>query len=147
METVAARDLVGTVDITMDAAAQQRLKDYFGQIGELLGHATRREVFARYAVGLLADGERKSVEPISARACADTARADAEHQRMLHFLTDSRWDDHELRAFTARYALEAMTQRAYVQSWIVDDTGFLKKGKHSVGVQRQYTVTVRGRTH
>jgi SRSO17 transposase len=127
------------VDITMDMAAQRRLNDYFGQIGNVLGHATRRELFARYAMGLLADGERKSVEPIVARACADAARTDAEHQRMLHFLAESPWDDRELRLFAARYALEALTQHSFVQSWIIDDTGFLKQGKHSVGVQRQYT--------
>jgi SRSO17 transposase len=57
------------------------------------------------------------------------------HQRLLHFAVDSRWSDRE----AARYALSAMTHREPVEAWIVDDTGFLKQGKHSVGVQRQYT--------
>jgi SRSO17 transposase len=61
------------------------------------------------------------------------------HQRLLHFAVDSRWSDREVRREAARYALDAMTQREPVEAWIIDDTGFLKQGKHSVGVQRQYT--------
>src|SRR5215471_6429272 len=45
----------------------------------------------------------------------------------------------EVRREAARYGLEAMTAREPVEVWIVDDTGFLKQGNHSVGVQRQYT--------
>lgn len=123
----------------MDAAAQRRLTGYFDRIGEVLSRADRRESFAIYAMGILGDGERKSVEPIAARACADPARADAEHQRLLHFALDSRWSDRNVRREAARYALDAMTAREPVESWIFDDTGFLKQGSHSVGVQRQYT--------
>lgn len=124
---------------TMDAPAVARLEGFFAGIGGLLGNDSRRASFATYAMGLLSEGERKSVEPMSARACADPGRADAEHQRLLHFVSNSKWDDHEVRRFSARYALSAMTEREQIDSWILDDTGFLKQGKHSVGVQRQYT--------
>ncbi|ATB51295.1 endonuclease DDE [Corallococcus macrosporus DSM 14697] len=123
----------------MNAAAVQRLERYFQQIGDVLGEESRRGSFALYAMGLLGEGERKSVEPIAARACPDPERVDAMHQRLLHFAVDSRWSDREVRRQAARYALEAMTRRESVEAWIVDDTGFLKQGKHSVGVQRQYT--------
>jgi SRSO17 transposase len=123
----------------MNAAAQQRLSEYFDCIGALLGRKGRRESFARYAEGVLGDGERKSIEPIAARACADPARADAEHQRLLHFALNAPWSDDDVRREAARYALKAMTAHEPVDSWIIDDTGFLKQGRHSVGVQRQYT--------
>jgi SRSO17 transposase len=123
----------------MNAAAERRLADYFDRIGRVLGRDDRRASFAVYAMGILGDGERKSIEPIAARACADPARADAEHQRLLHFAVDSRWSDHGVRREAARYAIGAMTMREPVTSWIIDDTGFLKQGSHSVGVHRQYT--------
>lgn len=123
----------------MNAAAVQRLERYFQRIGDVLGEESRRGSFALYAMGLLGDGERKSVEPIAARACPDPGRVDAMHQRLLHFAVDSKWSDRDVRRAAAQYALEAMTRREPVDAWIVDDTGFLKQGKHSVGVQRQYT--------
>jgi len=123
----------------MNAAAVQRLEQYFQQIGDVLGEESRRGSFALYAMGLLGDGERKSVEPIAARACPDPERVEALHQRLLHFAVDSKWNDRQVRRVAAQYALEEMTRREPVEVWIVDDTGFLKQGKHSVGVQRQYT--------
>lgn len=123
----------------IDAAAEQRLVSYFDRIGGVLGRRERRESFSVYALGIFGDGERKSIEPIAARACGDPARADAEHQRLLHFALDSPWRDEDVRTAAARYALAAMTKHAPIDSWIIDDTGFLKQGSHSVGVQRQYT--------
>lgn len=123
----------------MDAAAEQRLAKYFDRIGDILDGRGRRESFAVYALGIFGDGERKSIEPIAARACADPTKMDAAHQRLLHFAVDSPWSDHAVRKAAARYALDAMTEKEAVEVWIIDDTGFLKQGKHSVGVQRQYT--------
>jgi SRSO17 transposase len=123
----------------MNSAATERLTSYFDEVGDLLGNKKRRESFAIYAYGLLGDGERKSFEPIACRACPDEKKADAAHQRLQHFATDSPWSDRAVRRHAANYALDAMMEREPVESWIVDDTGFLKQGSHSVGVQRQYT--------
>ena len=123
----------------MDAQGVQRLEAYFQRIGDVLGEDSRRGSFAIYAMGLLGEGERKSIEPIAARACPEPGKTDAMHQRLLHFAVNSRWSDREVRQAAASYALEAMTQREPLEAWIIDDTGFLKQGKHSVGVQRQYT--------
>jgi SRSO17 transposase len=122
-----------------DAAAEQRLEKFFDEIGAVLGRREQRESFALYAHGIFGDGERKSIEPIAARACTDPERADALHQRLHHFALDSPWSDHDVRRAATRHALEAMTAREAIDSWIIDDTGFLKQGSHSVGVQRQYT--------
>ncbi|EPX54926.1 Mobile element protein [Cystobacter fuscus DSM 2262] len=101
----------------MDASGVQRLEAYFQRIGDVLGEDSRRGSFAIYAMGLLGDGERKSIEPIAARACPDPSKADALHQRLLHFAVNSRWSDREVRREAARYALEALTQREPVEAW------------------------------
>ena len=125
----------------MDAAAEERLQQYINGVGEILGHPKRREAFASYTLGLLSELERKSVEPIAALTCPDPARVDATHQSLLHFLSKSDWDDHAVRRFAAQYAMDATSAQAPITAWIIDDTGFLKQGKHSVGVKRQYTGT------
>lgn len=123
----------------LNREAERRLDDYFTSIGVLLGNDGRRASFATYAMGLLGDGDRKSVEPIAARACAAPEKVDALHQRLLHFLNDSTWSDREIRCFAAQYGVRAITDYEPIIASIIDDTGFLKQGKHSVGVQRQYT--------
>ena len=124
---------------TTDNAAQARLNQYFDRVGDVLGSESRRESFAMYASGILGDGERKSMEPIAARSCADPKTADATHQRLLHFTTDAKWNDRAVRRLASQYVVSQMTAREQVTDWIIDDTGFLKQGIHSVGVQRQYT--------
>jgi SRSO17 transposase len=123
----------------VDAGTECRMAEYLSAVGNILGNKRRRESFAMYAMGLMGDGERKSCEPIAARACADPRLVDAYHQRLTYFLGESVWSDHDVRRYCARYALAEMTKQDSVQAWIVDDTGFLKQGIHSVGVQRQYT--------
>ena len=123
----------------LDQGGRVRLAEYFDRIGGILGHERRRASFATYALGLLSDAERKSLEPIAARSCADIEQVGAVHQQLQHFAVESPWSDHEVRLAGARYAIEALTAREPIETWQIDDTGFLKQGRHSVGVQRQYT--------
>jgi len=126
----------------LDAGGQLRLDRYFDGIGAILGRLDRRESFALYALGLFGEGERKSIEPIAARVCGDKELCNAYHYRLLHFLGISPWSDEEVREYSARYAITAMTTREAVSDWIVDDTGFPKQGNKSPGVQRQYSGTL-----
>ena len=124
---------------TVNKGTQERMTKYLEDVGEVLGNKKRRESFAIYAMGLFGDSERKSVEPIAARASCDPKETDDLHQRLTYFLSESDWSDAPIRRFCAKYALEKMTKREAVECLIVDDTGFLKQGAHSVGVKRQYT--------
>ncbi len=123
----------------LDSAAVSRLTAYFETIGSHLPRREQRESFATYFFGILSDGERKSVEPIAARACGAPDGTKRSHDRLLHFLGQSPWSDQAVRREAARHAIAAMAVHAPVTTWIIDDTGFLKQGSHSVGVQRQYT--------
>ena len=118
---------------------QLRLQEYFEAIGEVLGLEERRASYAVYAMGLLGDGDRKSMEPIAARADPQPRRVNGQHQRIQHFITDSDWSDQEVRRVAAQHGIEALLEREPITHWIIDDTGFLKQGSHSVGVKRQYT--------
>lgn len=122
------------------SAPSHALARYFDGLGRLLGTDERRANFAMYARGLLGDGERKSVEPIAAREAGDDpVLCERYHERLGHFLRTSPWSDEDVRQYAACYALDALTQHEEVEVWIHDDTGFLKQGTQSPGVQRQYT--------
>ncbi len=101
-----------------------------------LGHADRVGPFRSYCTGLLLPGDRKSVEPMAARLCPE--RTSAAHQALLHFVGQSPWDEKALRRAVRAVVLPIMTEGQPIEAWIVDDTGFPKKGHHSVGVARQY---------
>ena len=126
-------------DFSLDASGQRRLLEYFDRIGNALELEERKASYAVYAMGLFGDGDRKSMEPIAARADPNTARVNAQHQRIQHFITDSSWSDRAVRREAATYGISALTEREPITHWIIDDTGLLKQGSHSVGVKRQYT--------
>jgi SRSO17 transposase len=119
--------------------AEQRLEAYLLGIASLLRDRRRRESFAMYACGLFGEGDRKSAEPVAARLCGGADQAEATHQKLLHFLARSEWEDRPVRLHAARFGLREMQRRRAVTHWIIDDTGFLKQGKCSPGVKRQYT--------
>jgi SRSO17 transposase len=117
---------------------QATMDRFFDRLGQVLGLPERKASFAMYAMGLLGDAERKSVEPIAARAAgADPELCQRYHDRLCHFLNSSRWDDHAVRAYAARTALDALLVKEALDVWIIDDVSFVKQGRHSPGVQRQ----------
>jgi SRSO17 transposase len=89
-----------------------------------------------YCTGWLLPGERKSVEPMTARLAPDNVGR--MHQSLYHLVADAPWNDEEMLAQVRRAVLPTMRAHGPVVAWIVDDTGFPKQGKHSVGVARQY---------
>ena len=89
-----------------------------------------------YCTGLLLDGERKSVEPMAARLAPDHVQG--MHESLHHFVAESPWSDADMLAQVRNYVLPAMQKQGTVTAWIVDETSFVKKGTHSVGVARQY---------
>src|SRR6201988_4440818 len=66
------------------------------------------------------------------------AQVAAKHQSLLHFVGNAPWSDTAMLAKVGELVLPAMTRSGPIEAWIIDDTGFPKKGRHSVGVPRQY---------
>ena len=116
--------------------ASKRFDAYTERLAAALGHADRETPFRQYTTGLLLPLERKSIEPIAARV--DPAQVSAAHQSLHHFVAKSDWSDRALLATVQRQLLPVIERHGPIEAWIVDDTGFPKKGKHSVGVARQY---------
>ena len=65
-------------------------------------------------------------------------RTAAQHQSMLHFVGQGDWSDAAVLERIRAHALPRIQAHGAISAWIIDDTGFPKKGKHSVGVARQY---------
>lgn len=107
---------------------QERLKDYFDGIGKLLKYPERLASFAMYAAGLLGEGERKSVEPIAARAAGDDAKlCEKYHDRMCHLLHGSHWDDQAVRQYGVDRALAELTRLEPIESWMSMTQDFSSK--------------------
>ena len=115
---------------------EARFAAYLDGIAAVLGRANRAAAARAYCTGLLLPGERKSVEPMAARIAP--TRVQAAHQSLHHVVAKAEWDDAAVLRAVRERVLPAIERHGPVRYWIVDDTGFPKKGKHSVGVARQY---------
>ena len=116
--------------------SEARFGAYVEALSEEIGHADRVEPLVDYCSGLLLPLERKSVEPLAAAVAPD--RVSAKHQSLLHFVAQSPWSDARVLAKVRELVLPSIEGGGPIKAWIVDDTGLPKKGKHSVGVARQY---------
>jgi SRSO17 transposase len=115
---------------------ERRFAAYIEGLANAAGHEDRQVPLKNYCKGLLLPGERKSIEPMAARL--DSENAQAMRQSLHHLVAKAPWSDDLVLEQVRHFVLPAMQKHGPVVAWIVDDTGFPKKGKHSVGVARQY---------
>src|SRR4051812_12512404 len=120
----------------MSEDRQERFTAYIEALAGVIGHADRAEPLRDYCRGLLLPGERKSVEPIA--AVMAPARVSAKHQSLLHFVANAAWSDERVFSRIQELTMPLLEDSGAIEAWIIDDTGFPKKGRHSVGVARQY---------
>jgi len=105
-----------------------RLVAFAGEMLAPLARSDQRRWGEVYLRGLMLDGKRKSIEPMSARL------ADGDEQCLQQFVNQSPWEWQPVRRRLARRLSAAIKP----EGWIIDDTGFPKFGRDSVGVARQY---------
>lgn len=112
-----------------------RFEEYLEHLASGLGHADRHEGLRGYCTGLMLPLARKSVEPMAARV--DPVHASARHQSLHHFVAKAEWSGEQMLRRVCQWVVPKMdfSEGGW---WIIDDTGFPKKGRHSVGVARQY---------
>jgi SRSO17 transposase len=112
---------------------RKRLEQFLKNLLEPLGRSERRHWGAVYIRGLLLNGERKSIEPLADRSDEGNVQA------LQQFVGQSPWDWMPL---WERLGKRMTAELEPDPVWVIDDTGFPKQGKHSVGVERQYSGTL-----
>src|SRR5216684_2264894 len=115
------------------------MEDYVAEFAGDRGLIIRRYWAEVYLQGLFLDGERKSIQPLSQRVSVPGWHGDTEQALQL-FVNQSGWDEQAVLRTYRQLLAESLADPAGVI--VIDDTGFAKKGRHSVGVARQYTVTI-----
>ena len=115
--------------------AADRFDRYLEHLSEGLGRSDRHAGLRGYCTGLMLPLSRKSVEPMATRV--DPMHASERHQALHHFVAKAEWSHEEMLRRVCQWVIPKM-DFAGGGWWIIDDTGFPKKGRHSVGVARQY---------
>jgi SRSO17 transposase len=124
------------MDLSKSGDAAWRFSAYVDGLASVIGRADRAKSLRDYCTGLMLPCERKSVEPMAAMTAPE--RTAAQHQSLLHFVGEGNWCDEKVLAKVREMVLPAIERHGPIEAWIIDDTGFPKKGRHSVGVARQY---------
>src|SRR3954451_9936610 len=125
-----------TPELTPDVL--DRLRDYAALFRDDFRHKTQQAWSGVYLRGLLQDGERKSIEPMVARVPRPPELLDIRdpEQALQQFVNQSPWDEQKVVQRYRRVMAESLASPQGI--FVIDDTGFPKQGKHSVGVQHQY---------
>src|ERR671925_319255 len=118
------------------SARARRFHAYVERLTAALGHQDRHGPLRDYVPGLCLRGDGKSIEPMAARV--DPRHVRARHQSMHHFVANAAWDDAAPLRVARDTVPAALDRHGPVAAWVVDDTGMPTKGRHSVGVARQY---------
>jgi SRSO17 transposase len=118
------------MDLQSATSSEARFAAYVEGLVSVIGHADRAGPLRDYCLGLIMPCERKSVEPMAAITAPDGTAA--QHQSLLHFVGQSPSSNEEVLAKVAEMVLPAIERQGPIEAWIIDDTGFPKKGKHSV---------------
>src|SRR5207342_3120097 len=124
------------MDLRAANDSESRFVGYVEGLVSVIGHADRAGPLRDYCVGLMLPCERKSVEPMAAVTAPE--RTAAQHQSLLHFVGNAGWSDERVLAKVREMVLPEVERHGPIEAWIIDDTGFPKQGRHSVGVARQY---------
>ncbi len=122
------------VVIKVGPRAPADLAAFLRPYASLVSRGPSRHAMERYTAGLLADIPRKTASDLG-RGIAGT-----NGQRLQEFLTNTEWDSREMDLLRVQHMVAQASLGRGVQ--IIDDTGFAKKGTHSVGVARQYSGTL-----
>ncbi len=131
--------VVSAPAVELEADVLERMQDYVAQLAAEFGRITRHYWARVYLQGLMLDGERKSIEPLAQRVNVPGWRGNT-MQALQHFISDSSWDEQPVLQAYRRLLAASIADPAGVI--VIDDTGFPKKGRYSVGVARQYSGTL-----
>lgn len=110
------------------------LRCFHREFDECFQRSETRENVFRYMVGQFSEVERKSIEPIALSVENGTVRT------MQRAISDATWDEKKLLSKYHRIVVDDMGDPDGVL--IFDESGFVKKGKDSAGVHRQYCGTI-----
>src|SRR5690349_10681995 len=121
-------------DVDPPSLVRERLEAFAGEVlAAAMNRPVQRVNGGLYLRGLLEQGARKSLEPLTARLGEE-----ADYQSMQQFVADSPWDP----AVVVQAVAERVAPVIAVEAWVLDDKGFPKDGKDSPGVKRQYSGTL-----
>jgi len=130
---------IGGMDARKLSKLRKDLVAFLDAVVGTLDNSRRRRWCEAYVRGVLLDGQRKSIEPMSARLKKIEQGPEDYEQALQQFINQSPWDEQAVLDNLQAWVGRRFGTEGYL---ILDDTGFPKQGQHSVGVARQYTGTL-----